>query len=86
MTMVAADMGDFDSEEPSVRPVRDVVPQDIRVTELLMGLKRDASKHMTNAQNYALESNWDEAEIHAEIALDRIRMHNEICVEMENYR
>ena len=70
----------------SVTTVRDVIAQDIRVSELMMGLKRDASAHMTEAGLKALENKWEEAEIHCEIALDRIRMHNELAVEMENYR
>lgn len=81
--MSAADLGEYD---PVVVPVRDIAEPEMTVENFLFKLKGDASAHMGTAGECALKHNWDDVEIHVEIALDRIKMINEIRAEMENYR
>lgn len=65
-----------------VRQVKDVVPPDPKVSEFLSQLKVEAVMHMVTAGERAMSHKWGDAEIHVEIALDRIKMHNEIQAEL----
>lgn len=64
-------------------PIKDIAPPDRRVSEFLETVRQDAADHLNTAIHFTGLRQWEDAEIHSEIAHERLKLAADIELELE---